>query len=153
MRMLDGWSATKVRAARFAAAIRVGARSLAFMLADTSNARTTVPSRRGRSMFAWGRAMPTSRTTTPRRKTSGTTCRRQPSGRPVRVAGRAMVPSSLLVGGAPLRDPEVADNEHRDEEQEQQRARLLEGHRWPRCFRMATMRTMTRTMSSSVDTS
>ena len=55
-RMFDGWSATNFRAACFAAAIRVGARSLAFMLDDTSNASTTVPWRRGRSMRGLGRA-------------------------------------------------------------------------------------------------
>ena len=43
--MLEGWSATNTRAAFFAAAMRVGWRSFARMLFETSKARMTVPSR------------------------------------------------------------------------------------------------------------
>ena len=51
-----GCRSTKARAADFAASIRVGSRSLAFMLFETSNARITVPSRSGRATFMVGRA-------------------------------------------------------------------------------------------------
>ena len=68
IRMDAGCRETKVRAAALAASRRVGERSVAAMLVETSKARMTVPSRRGSAMVASGRASETSsRVSAPRR--------------------------------------------------------------------------------------
>ena len=59
--IVAGCCSTKARAAALAASIRVGSRSSAAMLLETSKARITVPSTRGSETFAWGRASPKSR--------------------------------------------------------------------------------------------
>jgi hypothetical protein len=57
IRTVGGWCWTKASAAALAASIRVGARSVAAMLFDTSNARIAVPSTRGTLTTACGRAI------------------------------------------------------------------------------------------------
>ncbi len=79
---LDGWRATKSSAAALAASIRVGARSVAAMLAETSKARMTVPSCLGRATTAWGLARATDMTTSPQRKSAGGTRFRRRISRP-----------------------------------------------------------------------
>ena len=56
---------TNARAAALAASIRVGGRSVAAMLPDTSKARMTVPSTRGTLMTPCGRAIAMTRTARP----------------------------------------------------------------------------------------
>jgi len=85
MRIVDGCTRTNARAAARAALMRVGSMAVAAMLFETSNARTTVPWRWGRSMVVCGRASPASRTVTPSRKRTTGTCRRHPTGLPARV--------------------------------------------------------------------
>jgi hypothetical protein len=79
---LDGWRSTKSRAASLAASIRDGFRSSAAMLPDTSNARMTTPSIRGRLTTVCGRASETIRIVSDNRKSAGGMCRRTPGLRP-----------------------------------------------------------------------
>ena len=65
IRTVAGWFATKVRAAALAASIRVGVRSVAAMLPETSKARMTVPSSLGTLTTLCGRAMANTRTVRP----------------------------------------------------------------------------------------
>jgi hypothetical protein len=57
---VSGCASTNARAAAWAAPSRLGERSLAAMLVDTSMASITVPARRGTSTVACGRARPAS---------------------------------------------------------------------------------------------
>ena len=69
----SGWRSTKARAAVLAASIRVGSRSSARMLFDTSKARITVPSRRGSPTLTSGRPKATTKSTrAPRNSANGT---------------------------------------------------------------------------------
>ena len=61
IRIEDGWRSTNARAAALAASIRVGLRSSAAMLPETSNERMTVPSTRGTLTTLCGRASATTR--------------------------------------------------------------------------------------------
>ena len=65
IRTVGGWRSTNARAAALAASIRVGGRSVAAMLPDTSKARMTVPSTRGTLTTACGRASAMTRTASP----------------------------------------------------------------------------------------
>ena len=67
---VSGCCSTKSRAAALAASMRVGFRSSAAMLPETSNARMTVPSTLGRLTTVCGRASATSRIVSPARKSS-----------------------------------------------------------------------------------
>ena len=60
-----GWRSTMVDAIVRAVSMRVGGRSVAAMLPETSNEIITVPSGRGRATVAWGRATASARTTNP----------------------------------------------------------------------------------------
>ena len=73
MRVRRGASATKVRAAAWAATSRFGMTSVARMLPETSMARTTVWYWDGSVMTAAGRAIATSITTSASRNSSGGT--------------------------------------------------------------------------------
>ncbi len=66
MRTELGWPSMNASAAVLAASIRVGATSVAAMLPETSNARMTVPSRRGTPMTLCGRASEKTRIVMPR---------------------------------------------------------------------------------------
>ena len=154
IRMLDGWSSTKARAARFAATMRVGVEVLRL------HARRHVEGEDHRAFpprqvdVASGRASPTSSTTIPTRNTTATTWRRHPSGLPVaRCAAR---PSSR----ARPRWPRAAGRSTRTRPRAPGRGAggssapgARKRHRRPRRLRTSTMRTSTRTRSSSVDRS
>ena len=85
MRTELGWRSTNVRAAAFAASIRVGARSVAAMLPETSKARITVPSIRGTPITLCGRASDATRIVRPATTSTAGSRRRIPR----RSAGRA----------------------------------------------------------------
>jgi hypothetical protein len=68
MRTVGGWRATNARAAALAASIRVGARSSAAMLPETSKTSMTVPSTRGTLTTACGRAIAITTRKRPRRR-------------------------------------------------------------------------------------
>ena len=93
------------------------------MLDDTSKARITVPCRRGRSIFASGRARPDEQDDDADEEDHA--ARRAGATRGVdRCASRLRHGAELaLVGGPPPDDPDVADDEHRNREQEQQARR------------------------------
>ena len=78
-RTVGGWRSTTVRAAAFAASIRVGVRSVAVMLDDTSNASIIVPSRRGSGTPISGRASAASSSTTALSSSAGGRERFQPA--------------------------------------------------------------------------
>ena len=73
-----GWASTKALAAALAASNRVGCKSVAAMLPETSNVRMTVPSNRGRLTTLCGRARATTRTVKPITNNAG------PRARPTR---------------------------------------------------------------------
>ena len=72
----------KERAATLAASRRVGLRSSARMLPDTSIVRITVPSSFGSVTTDMGRASAISMNVRPTRNSAGGRCRRQPGPRP-----------------------------------------------------------------------
>ncbi len=76
MRTSDGCSCTNAFAASRAAAIRLGATSVARIDSDVSIARTIVRCSDGSVTVARGRATATMRMTSPSRNSSGGTCRR-----------------------------------------------------------------------------
>ena len=119
-------------AAVLAASIRVGATSVAAMLPETSNARMTVPSRRGTPMTLCGRASEKTRIVTPRRvRTAGMRRvhrlrrRRRRRPPPPRRPRRHPAPAEPR---HPLRPPplprQVQQHPDRDRQEEQQ-------ERWP----------------------
>src|SRR5207302_6743543 len=76
IRTVDGWRATKARAAVLAASIRVGFTSAAAMLFEVSMARITVPSRLGVRTVVVGRASATINTASATAKKANGTWRR-----------------------------------------------------------------------------
>ena len=92
IRMVLGCRSAKAVAAAFAAAIRVGSRSSARMLFDTSKARITVPSRCGSAKLMVGRASPTQTRTSATANSANGTCRRH--RRPRRDAEVGTSPSA-----------------------------------------------------------
>jgi hypothetical protein len=76
---VGGWRSMNERAAALAASMRVGVKSVAAMLPDTSNARMTVPSKRGTLTAAWGRASATTPIASPTNTSAGATCDRLPT--------------------------------------------------------------------------
>ncbi len=89
---LAGWCSTKSRAAALAASIRVGLKSSAAMLPDTSNARITVPSSLGRLTTPCGRVRAKTSMVMPRRNRPAGTRRRRRADLPVLAA--ASVPAA-----------------------------------------------------------
>ncbi len=107
-----GWRSTKSRAAVLATSIRVGATSSAPMLPETSNARMTVPSKRGTPMTLCGRASESTRIPSPSTvQTAGIRRAQRERGATGRAGGPA---AAVVAGGAvaaaaaapPPRDPQ-----------------------------------------------
>ena len=146
-----GCFSMKARAATLAASIRVGWRSLAFMLFETSKARITVPSRSGTGRLTVGRASPN----TIEGDSGGEECERDvaPPLAPARSRGHeALGRQPLGPPGAPAQGHHVGDHEQRHQREKEQHPRGVERHQRRR-FRDSTMRTSAGTRSSSVETS
>ncbi len=82
MRVLEGVSLMKARAAACAAARRVGLTSSARMLPETSSARITVSCCVGSDTVAAGRASASSMRVSAASSSAGGTCRRRPTRLP-----------------------------------------------------------------------
>ncbi len=146
-----GCFSTKARAATLAASIRVGLRSLARMLFETSKARITVPSRSGTGRLTVGRARPNTTSAIPAAKSANGMWRRR--RRRLAVVGtRPFGRQPRRPPGAPAQSPHVGEHEQRHDREEEQHPRRAERHQRRR-FRDSTMRTSAGTRSSSVETS
>ena len=133
--IVAGWRSTNPRAAALAASIRVGARSSAAMLPETSNERMTVPSTRGTLTTLCGRATARTRIVRPATNSAaGSRRRRRPLGAGARAAAPAAPPAPTSVPelGDPASAPAVADeverHPERDRQREEQHRRPEEGH-------------------------
>ena len=140
--IVRGCFSTKARAATLAASIRLGSRSLARMLFETSNARITVPSRSGTGRLTVGSRQPEhdegdpgreerERDVAPPRAPAGGR-RHEPFGREARRPP-----------AAPAEGPHVGEHEQRHHREQEQHPRRAERHQRRR-FRDSTMRTRAR---------
>ena len=101
-------------AAAFAASIRVGSRSSARMLFETSKARITVPSRSGNATLTVGRASAKQTSASAAAKSANGTWRRQRTRRLDAVGTSPSAASRRHALGAPPERPPVGEHERRD---------------------------------------
>ena len=150
---LRGWRSTKSWAATLAASMRVGFRSSAAMLPETSKARMTVPSSRGRETTPCGRARAMVMTAKPARKSAAGNRRRRPPGRRTTPRARPRPPCAAarrrrLRSRAPESQTPAGIRARRRSMAGQMK---VTGYLLRRRRRSVAMRTMARTRSSSVD--
>ncbi len=130
MRVPATWSSTKVRAASWAMARRLGSTSVAHIERDTSRARMIEVRPRGTSIDICGRAVARARAARLARNSATGTwrCHGRPPGQGGLDEGDAGVAEGVLALAAQL--PEVGAEQQRHEQQEEQRERGRERHRY-----------------------